>query len=101
MSHRRINVVKLIDGENISMSTNILLYRSVKSILDVFNKDEVRQNFLNSFVCIFIFKNKDVSGVKELLAIYHNALDQHKKHKAAGEVKEYPLIVLEGLDGSG
>ncbi|XP_018569934.1 UMP-CMP kinase 2, mitochondrial [Anoplophora glabripennis] len=68
-----------------NMSSNTLLYHSVESILDVFKKDE----------------NKDINGVKELMAIYSNAFEQQKKNTALGQVKQYPLIVLEGLDGSG
>lgn len=85
------------------MSTNILLYRSVESILEVFNKDEVIWIFKKyiKLKYIFIFQNREVNGVKELLAIYNNVFDQHKKSQASGEVKKYPLIVLEGLDGSG
>nr|XP_023019727.1 UMP-CMP kinase 2, mitochondrial-like [Leptinotarsa decemlineata] len=73
--------------EIISMRTDSmpLLYHSLMTILDVLEKPE----------------NKNTDGVKELLDIYEKVKDENSKYKAAGEVKTHPLIVLEGLDGSG
>lgn len=39
--------------------------------------------------------------MEELLTIYNSAFEQLNKSLASGEVKKFPLIVLEGLDGSG
>ncbi|KAJ8929681.1 hypothetical protein NQ314_017608 [Rhamnusium bicolor] len=47
------------------------------------------------------YNHKDIDGVKELLMIYDKANEEKARYEATGEIKEYPLIVLEGLDGSG
>ncbi|CAH2004342.1 unnamed protein product [Acanthoscelides obtectus] len=60
-----------------------LLYKNLKSILDVFDDPE----------------NKKVKGVSELMEIFLSTKLQHQD--IADENKKHPLIVLEGLDGSG
>ncbi|KAJ8918426.1 hypothetical protein NQ315_008123 [Exocentrus adspersus] len=81
-SQRRLQYfLKMSDSGN----AGIPIFHSVEPILKVFNEDE----------------NKNVYGVKQLLDIYNSALDLYQRSQALGEMKKYPLIVLEGLDGSG
>nr|CAI5842258.1 unnamed protein product [Callosobruchus analis] len=61
-----------------------VLYRNLKSILDVFDQPQ----------------NKNVEGVPELMEIFLSAKMQYQAG-ISDETKRHPLIVLEGLDGSG
>lgn len=65
---------------------------------------KTRGKYINSYtVYIYsgfrIFQNKNIDGVEELLSIYENTTQQIKDN--VPEVKKFPLIVLEGLDGCG
>lgn len=62
-----------------------LVYKSLDSILDVLEKPE----------------NKARQEIHELLNIYQTTKETTDQFDASGEVKKHPLIVLEGLDGSG
>ncbi|KAG5874100.1 hypothetical protein JTB14_005896 [Gonioctena quinquepunctata] len=80
---RKKNNANIAEIRNMTSSTT--LYHSLEAILSVLQKPE----------------NKEVDGVEELLNIYETANDQKLKCAALGELRKYPLIVLEGLDGSG
>lgn len=68
------------------MSASIpFIHHSVESVLSIFEQPE----------------NKAFAGIRELLNIYEEAKNSKEKHDASGEVKQHPLIILEGLDGSG
>ncbi|KAJ8971402.1 hypothetical protein NQ317_005518 [Molorchus minor] len=79
------SIKKYFDFSQTINMTTPLIYHSLESILNLLEKSE----------------NKNVDGVNELLDIYNNANGQKMKHEASGELKKYPLIILEGLDGSG
>ncbi|RZB39283.1 UMP-CMP kinase 2, mitochondrial-like [Asbolus verrucosus] len=60
------------------------IYRNVEAVLNVLNNSKL----------------DNIQGVSSLLQIYHNALEKYLE-EGSERAKKHPLIILEGLDGSG
>ncbi|XP_050309719.1 UMP-CMP kinase 2, mitochondrial-like [Anthonomus grandis grandis] len=76
-------------------STSILLHTNLAK-MDTFSKFKLYRNVEG--ILEDLNKYKSLKPVEDLLKIYNNARAKYENHR---EERQHPLIVLEGLDGSG
>ncbi|CAG9859618.1 unnamed protein product [Phyllotreta striolata] len=81
---RILDKAKVLDLNIILKMKTPLLFKTVESILEVLQRPEHKSPV-----------------VQELLSIYEDAKEKKEKFDAPGEAKQHPLIIFEGLDGSG
>ncbi|XP_057664416.1 UMP-CMP kinase 2, mitochondrial-like [Diorhabda carinulata] len=75
-----------VPNQLIKMTASVpVIHHNVESVLNVLELPE----------------NKEIAAVQELLKIYEATKISKEKNDACGEVKKHPLIIFEGLDGSG
>lgn len=72
--------------------------RNCASIMNSFSTFGLYKNLENLLHELNNPKHKDVGPIQELVTIFNNLKENFEKQD---NVKKYPLIILEGLDGSG